>query len=148
MNETELELVMDKIIQLFRHIQSKDMFEEFYMYHLSRRLLHKKSASDDAERRMIGKLRSECGNQYTLKLETMMKDINASQETMEKYQAECPSASTFELDIKVLTQGNWPIDGRVSLCNLPEELDDPKHTFTDFYMKLHNGRILNCKLNM
>ncbi len=149
MNDTDLEKVLEKIILVFRHIQSKDMFEEFYGYHLSRRLLMKKCVSDDAERMMISKLKAECGNQYTLKLETMMKDMANSLETMQVFQEECDMSSRpTKLDIRVLTQGNWPIEGKVFVCNLPLELDDLKHEFTEFYMKRHSGRVLNWKLNM
>ncbi len=150
MSEAELDHCLEKIIMVFRHVQSKDMFEEFYTYHLSRRLLAKKCVSDDAEKLMISKLKAECGNQYTLKLETMMKDIGTSQETMHMYEDEyeVPSSKSMKLDIRVLTQGNWPIESRVHLCNLPLELDDAKHSFTEFYMKRHNGRVLNWKLNM
>ena len=53
--------------------QEKDAFEEYYKRHLARRLLNQKSASDDSEKMMISKLKSECGCQFTSKLEGMFK---------------------------------------------------------------------------
>jgi cullin 3 len=41
--------------------------------HLARRLLNQKLASDDSEKMMISKLKSECGCQFTSKLEGMFK---------------------------------------------------------------------------
>ena len=41
--------------------------------HLARRLLNQKSASDDDEKMMISKLKSECGWRITSKLEGMFK---------------------------------------------------------------------------
>jgi len=149
MSDADLERILEKIIIVFRHIQSKDMFEEFYVYHLSRRLLYKKTASDDAERSMITKLKAECGNQYTQKLETMMKDMTNSQETMRIFQEEYDmSLKPTKLEVRILTQGNWPIEGKVQVCNLPVELNDLMQEFTEFYMKRHSGRVLNWKLNM
>ena len=38
----------------------------------------KKSASYDAERSMITKLKTECGDQFTAKVEGMLSDLNVS----------------------------------------------------------------------
>lgn len=54
------------------------MFEAFYKKDLAKRLLLGKSASIDAEKSMISKLKTECGSQFTNKLEGMFKDIELS----------------------------------------------------------------------
>ena len=69
MSDAEVESVLDKSMILFRFLQEKDAFEEYYKRHLARRLLNQKSASDDSEKMMISKLKSECGCQFTSKLE-------------------------------------------------------------------------------
>lgn len=66
-------------------MKSKDVFEEFYARGLCRRLLLKKSASLDAERSMIAKLKNECGELFTTKVEGMLKDLNASNLVMQEY---------------------------------------------------------------
>jgi hypothetical protein len=43
-----------------------------------RRLLLKKSASLESERVMIAKLKYECGDLFTTKVEGMLKDLNRS----------------------------------------------------------------------
>ena len=60
--EQNLEKIIEDVLQLFRWVKSKDVFEEFYARGLSRRLLLKKTASFDAERSMITKLKTECGD--------------------------------------------------------------------------------------
>jgi cullin-4 len=52
-----------------RRRQGKDVFEAFYKKDLAKRLLLGKSASIDAEKSMISKLKAECGSQFTNKLE-------------------------------------------------------------------------------
>ena len=69
LSDAEVEQVLDKAMILFRFLQEKDAFEEYYKRHLARRLLNQKSASDDSEKMMISKLKSECGCQFTSKLE-------------------------------------------------------------------------------
>ena len=70
---------------LFRFIHGKDVFEKFYKNDLAKRLLHSRSASDDAEKAMLSKLREECGSSFTQKLEGMFKDIEVSKELMRNY---------------------------------------------------------------
>ncbi|PHT55626.1 Cullin-4A [Capsicum baccatum] len=72
-SEEELEGTLDKVLVLFRFIQGKDVFEAFYKKDLAKRLLLGKSASIDAEKSMISKLKTECGSQFTNKLEGMFK---------------------------------------------------------------------------
>jgi cullin 3 len=52
-----------------RFLADKDIFENFYRSHLAKRLLNAKSASDEIEKIMIAKLKSECGQQFTSKME-------------------------------------------------------------------------------
>ena len=61
------------------------MFEAFYKKDLAKRLLLAKSASVDAEKAMITKLKAECGSQFTNKLEGMFKDIDLSHDIMASF---------------------------------------------------------------
>jgi cullin 4 len=53
-----LEEEMDRILVLFRFVHGKDVFEAFYKKDLAKRLLLNKSASADAERSMLAKLKN------------------------------------------------------------------------------------------
>ena len=90
---------------LFRFIDGKDMFEAFYKKDLSKRLLLSKSASIDAEKSMISKLKAECGSGFTCKLEGMFKDVELSHDVMSSFR-ESPQAraasSEIELSVHVL----------------------------------------------
>jgi len=55
--EEEIDVVLDKAIMLFRFLEDKDIFERFYKTHLAKRLLFRRSVSDDAERSMIARLK-------------------------------------------------------------------------------------------
>ncbi|KAL3501789.1 hypothetical protein ACH5RR_036238 [Cinchona calisaya] len=68
-SEEEVEIVLDKVIMLFGYLQEKDLFKEYYKQHLAQRLLLGESVSDDAERSLILKLKTECGYQFTSELE-------------------------------------------------------------------------------
>lgn len=84
-SEEELEEMLDNAMTLFRYIDGKDMFEAFYKKDLSKRLLLGKSASIDAEKSMISKLKAECGSGFTSKLEGMFKDVELSRDVMSSF---------------------------------------------------------------
>lgn len=102
------------------------MFEEFYKRHFAKRLLLNKSASSDAERSMLLKLKEECGAGFTAKLETMLKDIELSDDIMKAYNtlrdknAADGESDAFELSVNVLTQAHWPTYPQVEIIIPPE----------------------------
>jgi cullin-4 len=56
--ESSVEEEMDRVLVLFRFVHGKDVFEAFYKKDLAKRLLLAKSASADAERSMLAKLKN------------------------------------------------------------------------------------------
>jgi cullin-4 len=80
---------------LFRFIHGKDVFEAFYKKDLAKRLLVGKSASVDAEKSMLSKLKQECGGVFTLKLEGMFKDMELSKDIMSAFDQVTYAFKTF-----------------------------------------------------
>lgn len=153
-SEADADILLDKVIVLFRYLQDKDVFENFYKQYLSRRLLGSKSHSEEAERAMISKLKTECGYHFTSKLEGMFTDMTMSKETMESFamredkEVDCEgSHQRIELEVKVLTAAHWPAS-TVEQCKLPVEISRSFKTFEDFYLKKHTGRKLSWKTSL
>ncbi|RKP04749.1 hypothetical protein THASP1DRAFT_35467 [Thamnocephalis sphaerospora] len=138
-SELEVDAVLDEAVSLFRYVDDKDIFERYYKQHLSRRLLQSKSASDDAERSMIAKLKVECGCQFTSKLEGMFNDIKLSSDLMQQYR---------NISVQVLTSTYWPIAQQTTTCHLPQVLHAAQERFTSFYLSRYSGRKLMFHLNM
>ena len=59
-----LEEEMDRVLIMFRFVHGKDVFEAFYKKDLAKRLLLAKSASADAERSMLTKLKNGTPSNY------------------------------------------------------------------------------------
>ncbi|XP_015066518.1 cullin-4 [Solanum pennellii] len=144
-SEEELEGILDKVLVLFRFIQGKDVFEAFYKKDLAKRLLLGKSASIDAEKSMISKLKTECGSQFTNKLEGMFKDIELSKEINESFkqssQARKKLPTGIEMSVHVLTTGYWPTYPPMDV-RLPHELNIYQDIFKEFYLSKYSGRRL------
>jgi len=143
MNEEELEMILDRVITLFRYIQGKDVFEAFYKKDLAKRLLLGKSASVDAEKSMISKLKTECGSTFTNKLEGMFKDIDLSKDLVNSFKQskEARELKDIELNVFVLTTGYWPPYTPIEV-QLPKELAEYQEVFKTFYLKQYSGRRL------
>jgi cullin 3 len=147
--EEDVEGILDKVMMLFRYLQEKDVFEKYYKQHLAKRLLSAKTVSDDAERSMIVKLKTECGYQFTSKLEGMFTDMKTSQDTMQDFYAkkseELGDGPT--LDVHILTTGSWPTQPSPP-CSLPSEILLVCEKFRAYYLGTHSGRRLTWQTNM
>ena len=141
-DEVESDIVAT--LWLFRHIQSKDVFQAFYKKDLARRLLLGRSASVDAEKSVIDKLRAECGSSFTAKLEGMFKDMELSkdiQTAFAQHLRTMANAPAVEISVSVLTTGSWPAYGEVEM-RLPDEVRRVQDEFKLFYVNSHSGRKL------
>ena len=92
LTDQELENRIDGIINIFKYINSKDIFEAFYFKQLAKRQLLEKSKSIDLEKSVISKLKAECGATFISRLYNMQKDIDVSKTYMENFkQAYAPT---------------------------------------------------------
>lgn len=149
-SEGDVDAVLDKAITTLRYIDDKDKFESYYKKHLGRRLLMRKSASMDAEKQMISRLKSELGNSFTSKMEQMFKDVQVSGSLTSEYKKHSRNIDQkrAELDISVLTATVWPLDTvqtneeahESQQCIYADEMDRLKQSFEQFYASKHNGR--------
>ncbi|KAF4716415.1 hypothetical protein FOZ63_015318, partial [Perkinsus olseni] len=150
-----------------------DVFAEIYRNQLAKRLLYDTSASDEAEKNVIQKLKMKCGAQFTSKLEGMITDISLAsdmQKQFREYLSHRDSQADYgniDFSVTVLTTGFWPtyhvsqgavvassrlavasldVDGLhhpIDSVVLPMPMTRCLNVFTDFY----NGRTQHRKLS-
>jgi hypothetical protein len=146
--DAELDRQLDQALELFRFIEGKDAFEAFYKKDLARRLLMGRSASQDAERNMLTKLRGECGSNFTHNLEQMFKDQEIAKDEMESYKQWCNNSpdrqGSVDLQVMILCAAAWPTYVDVRL-NLPDEVATQIEMFDNYYKAKHDGRVLTWK---
>jgi cullin 1 len=132
---------------LFSYLNDKDLFSDIYRNLLAKRLLNQKSANDDAEKSMIGKLKLKCGAQFTSKMEGMLNDLSTGKDHVEKFQTFAKNnASKFDLrgvefNVQVLTTGFWPKNIDTKL-NLPTSMDTCVKAFVEYYTTATEARKL------
>ncbi|KOS19121.1 Cullin-4A [Escovopsis weberi] len=152
--DAELDRQLDQALELFRFIEGKDTFEAFYKKDLARRLLMGRSASQDAERNMLTKLRGECGSNFTHNLEQMFKDQELAKDEMEAYKEWCDGTAerrdgggggdAVDLHVMILSAAAWPTYPDVRL-NLPNNVAVQIERFDRHYKSKHTGRTLTWK---
>lgn len=130
---------------LFRFIHGKDVFEAFYKKDLAKRLLVGKSASVDAEKSMLSKLKQECGGGFTSKLEGMFKDMELSKDINVAFKQHLGNVSQnlipLDMTVNILTMGYWPNYPLMNVT-MPEEMVRFLEVFNKFYLSKHSGRKL------
>lgn len=131
LSEEQLEELLTKCVQLFEHVTDKDYFSNIYKSKLAKRLLNDDTASDDAERGMIAKLKMLCGAQFTSKMEGMINDLRTAAEVQRKFEQTSPSLP-IEFSVQVLAVSYWPTYPTHNVP-LPVSLTSCITTFNRFY---------------
>uniref|UniRef100_A0A452TQJ6 Cullin family profile domain-containing protein n=1 Tax=Ursus maritimus TaxID=29073 RepID=A0A452TQJ6_URSMA len=116
--------------------KGKDVFEAFYKKDLAKRLLLGKSASVDAEKSMLSKLKQECGTAFTNKLQGMFKDMELSKDIMIQFKQVFLIQKSFVFNINF-----WPAYIPKEI-QLPPEMERLQENFKNFYLSKHSGRKL------
>merc|ERR1712137_1139275 len=148
LSDDQVEVLLSKMVELFSFLSDKDLFAEIYRNQLSKRLLYDSSASDDAEKSMISKLKMKCGAQFTSKLEGMITDLSLAadfQKDFREHTEQLPEGKQalggIDFNVTVLTTGFWP-SYQVQDANLCPEMQKAIQVFHNFY----NGRTQHRRL--
>jgi cullin 1 len=151
-SELEIEQLLEKSVQLFSYLSDKDLFAEIYRNQLAKRLLNQRSASDDTERVMIGKLKLRCGAQFTAKMEGMLNDLAICHESSTAFDTytkdhpdllqASPGSRPMEFVVQVLTTGHWPAQKALDQIRLPHAMHKATTAFADWHQVTHPSRRL------
>lgn len=153
-SEAEIDALLDSGVTLVQYLADKDVLETYYHKHMAKRLLTGKSISRDVERQMLSKMKMRLGNQFTSKMEGLLKDVELSENLTTGYKdhlARSGDKSKVDFDVSVLTTTVWPItipDASDRACRFPPEAAAVKESFERFYLNKHTGRKLTWLPNM
>ena len=145
-NEAQIQERLEKLVQLFKYVDDKDIFQRHYGRLLSRRLIYEASISIEAEAWTIDQLKRICGFEYTSKFQRMLTDMNLCDDLNIAFQGALQGGSSLPTHVLVLTSGSWPLtvpEGDSSSgLTLPPRLASMVSAFEDFYGRRYNGRRL------
>jgi cullin-4 len=148
--DAEVNVQLDQVLDLFRFVQGKAVFEAFYKKDLARRLLMGRSASADAERSMLARLKTECGSGFTQNLEQMFKDVELAREELQSYKQRLEDRVDYEkgkaldLSVNILSSAAWPTYPDIPVI-IPANVKRAIDGFELHYKSKHTGRKLDWK---
>lgn len=154
--EAEVDALLDNGILLLQYLANKDTFETYYKRHMAKRLLMKKSVSREMERQMLSKMKMKIGNQFTQKLEGLIRDTELSDNLTAQYKDYVnrlgdPDPKRVDLECRVLTTTVWPFETLYKTesesqapreCKFPAPVERVRQRFEKFYLDKHTGRKL------
>jgi len=104
--------------------------------------LNQRSASDDAEKAMIAKLKVQCGTQFTSKMEGMLNDLAVGSEQKSEFDQRMEQQDTkLSFGVQVLTTGNWP-SYKAPAVALPPQMQKCMEVFKEWHDAKHQKRRL------
>ncbi len=102
---------------------------------------------------MISKLKTECGDQFTAKVEGMLKDLNVSNDFMKEYRmvrADQLAKEGIDLHFYVLSQSSWPISSQDQRgeVTIPPYLSTLQSDFEKYYISKNKGKCLSWNISL
>lgn len=145
LREEIIEEELSKLLELFEHLSEKDVFAEIYKNQFAKRLLNNTSASEDAEKSLILKMKMCCGSSYTCKFEGMLTDLHLAKDLDNQFR-ESNQNLPIDFSVQVLTLSHWPFYKNHNVM-LPPTLANCISFFNKYYTSSTQHRILtwtNC----
>lgn len=134
--------IIYNIFLIFKLIPNKDIFIDKYQNLLSIRLLNETYSDIEYEKKLLMKLKLECGTSSVLKLERMLSDYLLHEDNSKKfndYLNENNIKLPIEFNTKVLTYGNWPKFLNDNLI-LPPNLVKSQNIFNDYFEETSSSK--------
>lgn len=138
----------DNLMIVFRFLEDKDDFEEFYRHLLAKRLINRSSKSDKLEEVIIQRFQKENSIEYTKKMTKMLYDIKISEEIKQNFNNLLSNIMIKEFNPLILAKNIWP------LKYLPDyelivspELKSAFDKIIELYNQKHNERRLKWLWN-
>ena len=100
---------LNEIIKIFVYLFSRDAFFKHYQKLFSNRLLNVTTKSKDAETKLIAKFKTEAGQVAISKIQTMLNDINQTEEIIQETKKEIEKETNIQFTPNILTNGCWPL---------------------------------------
>jgi|AntRauTorckE5430_2_1112549.scaffolds.fasta_scaffold03384_2 cullin 1 len=143
LSESEVEDSLEKVVQLFSYLTEKDLFADIYRNQLAKRLLNGRSASNDAEKVMISKLKMQCGTHFTSKMEGMLSDLAVGADQKGEFDEQIKQHNCkMDFSVQVLTTGFWPTYKSPAIT-VPDEMTKNMDIFKTWHDKRHQQRKLS-----
>ena len=126
------------VFDVLKYVDDKDYFQNYYKKYLMKRLLQN-NYSIEIEKYFSNKLKELYSYEFTIKINTIINDININEKTVEDYNK--IKQSKIKVFPKVVTHSIWNLPKLKPIGFIPE-LKHELQRFEDFYKNKYKGRKL------
>ena len=138
---SEIKEKINEYIILFKYIESKDLFENYFIKKLCIRCLYNLNKSEDAQNYLIEQLKNECGTFFVAKSQEMISDIKSSFEMSQNFNEENKENGETKISYYVLSNYTWPVEKLIT-ANISSLITNNQKKFYDYYHKKNSGKSL------
>ena len=144
-NQIAINNILDDIINLFKYLHSKDVFQietEKLMYE---RLIKSTTISINNKKNFVNKFKKEVDLSFVNKMINMLSDLENSEKDMEEYNKTSNKGKTNEIkfNVKVIQPSSWELNNEHLIeFNLPKLFSSCINDFENYYL----GKYINYKL--
>ena len=141
----EIENTLNDIIDIFKCLDSKIVFQTQSNKKMSDRLIKNVSLSTNTEKSFISKLKQERGVTYVYKMTEMINDLENNKKEIDAYKA-YPSKGApngIKLNVQVISQSAWDINNKdMEKIEMPKFMTSCLEDFENFYLARHSSQKL------
>lgn len=147
--DVEVDRLLQSCMSVFSHLLDKDVFADLHRAYLGKRLLTKRSSSNDSEKLIVGLMKMQCGAQFTSKLEGMLNDYAFASAGQSDYDAslriwqgqQSRELKQIGFTNTLLTASFWPTS-KSRVFHYPAEMQALQQHFHGWFKAKYNGRNL------
>ena len=145
-NFDEIKKLIDEFMILFKLIESKDIFENFFIKKLANRCLDNSNYDEKYQNYLIEELKKECGTFFVSKSQEMLSDVNLSKEmNLDYHNKKSKNKNNDNITFYVFSNYSWPIE-KLLPGNINKFIENNNKDFEEYYKIKNAGKSLTWHL--
>ncbi|KAK6200448.1 ubiquitin ligase of SCF [Scheffersomyces amazonensis] len=135
-----MDMTADNLMIVFKFLNDKDQFENYYRRQLAKRLITDTSKSEELEESLLQRLQVENSSEYTSKMTRMFADMKTSADLKSNIRDFGPVKDFNPL---ILAQNMWPFDYKEEYnLKVAPQLEEQFNKVLEYHDNKYNGRQL------
>lgn len=141
LSEPEIETKIEQIMDIFKLLKNKDLFELQYKKLLTTRVLVFKNFVEEHEYSFLKRITTICGTACTSKFYTFLTEIKISGQIFQEFKSQYSSKNDLDkAGIDIISQGICSFDENFENFEFPNEVSHINRFFEEFYKSKYPDR--------
>ncbi|CXI65995.1 cullin-like protein, putative [Plasmodium berghei] len=133
------------VLSLFKYISDKEKFEKYYRIFMCKRLINDNSFNIVLDIKVFKTLKKECGQQFTKKIESILKDMKITSKIVKRFYNEMPHNSIKLLKkkkyfVNIIFNETWDYNKLENSVIYPESVKMCNDFFLKYYKRYNKSK--------